>query len=137
MQGFTLVLARSDGRLGERLRRSDSPCEPPQRPTFPRCGQDLGSDYSFRMNSLPLSMLVAALRQRVDAPVTDRTGLAGDFVLELEWTPDRRPGAAGNPPDDSVSLVTALREQLGLKLQREKVDVDVVVIDGVERPTAD
>jgi uncharacterized protein (TIGR03435 family) len=37
--------------------------------------------------------------------------------------------------DDGVGLTTALQEQLGLKLQRERVNVDVVVIDRVERPT--
>lgn len=132
MQGFALTLARSDGRLGDRLRRTDT-CEPST--TLPPCGQGRGSDHSYQMNGLTLSMLAATLRQRVGGPVEDRTGLTGNFVLELDWALERRPGSPDAVPNDGVALVTALQEQLGLKLQRERVNVDVVVIDGVERPT--
>jgi uncharacterized protein (TIGR03435 family) len=144
MQGFALVLARSDGRLGERLRRSDARCETSQTPaeprpfnptTLPPCGQAVGSDHSLRMNTLPFASFANELTQRVGAPVEDRTGLAGNFVIELDWAPNR-PGAAA-PGDDGVVLFTALQEQLGLRLQRERVDVEVVVIDRVERPTGD
>jgi uncharacterized protein (TIGR03435 family) len=143
IQGFALVLARSDGRLGERLRRSDVLCDTPQTPAEPRpfnpttlapCGQAVGSDHSLRMNTLPFALLASELTQRVGAPVEDRTGLEGNFVIELDWAPDR-PGAPA--PGDGVVLFTALQEQLGLRLQRERVDVDVVVIDRVERPTED
>jgi uncharacterized protein (TIGR03435 family) len=58
----------------------------------------------------------------------------GSFVAELDWALERRPGSPDAVPDEGVALVTALQEQLGLKLQRERVDVDVVVIDRVERP---
>jgi uncharacterized protein (TIGR03435 family) len=71
----------------------------------------------------------------VGGPVEDRTGLTGNFVLELDWALERRPGSPDAVADDGVGLTTALQEQLGLKLQRERVNVDVVVIDRVERPT--
>jgi len=132
MQGFALALARSDGRLGDRLRRTDS-CEKTM--SLPLCGQSRGSDHSFQMNGLPLTTLVSNLRQRVGGPVEDRTGLTGAFVVELDWALERSPGSPDAVPDDGVVLTTALQEQLGLKLQRERVNVDVVVIDRVERPT--
>jgi uncharacterized protein (TIGR03435 family) len=131
MQGFALTLARSDGRLGDRLRRTDS-CE--KTASLPSCAQSRGSDHSFQMNGLPLTTLVNNLRQRMGGPVEDRTGLVGSFVAELDWALERRPGSPDAVPDEGVALVTALQEQLGLKLQRERVDVDVVVIDRVERP---
>jgi uncharacterized protein (TIGR03435 family) len=131
MQGFALMLARNDGRLGERLRRTDA-CE--KAPSLPPCGQGRGSDHSYQMNGLTMSMLASVLRQRVGGPVEDRTGLAGNFVAELDWALERRPGSPDAVPDDGVALVTALQEQLGLRLQRERVNVDVVVIDRVERP---
>jgi uncharacterized protein (TIGR03435 family) len=130
MQGFALVLARADSRLGERLRRTDT-CE--LTPVLPPCGQARGSDHSYQMNGMTLSALTYMLRQRVDAPVEDRTGFTGNFVVELDWALER-PGSPDAVPDDGVMLVTALQEQLGLKLQRERVDVEVVVIDRVERP---
>jgi len=131
MQGFALVLVRSDGRLGDRLRRTDS-CQ--NTTSLPPCGHSRGSDHSFQMNGLPLPTLVTNLSQRVGGPVADRTGLTGNFVLELDWALERRPGSPDAVPDDGVALTTALQEQLGLKLQRERVNVDVVVIDRVERP---
>jgi hypothetical protein len=141
IQGFALVLARSDARLGERLRRSDVPCDKPESAAEPRpfnptvlppCGQAVGSDHSIRINTSPFAMFANTLAQHVSAPLEDRTRLTGNFVVELDWAPNR-PGAPAT--GDEVVLFTALQEQLGLRLQRERVDVDVVVIDRIERPT--
>jgi uncharacterized protein (TIGR03435 family) len=70
----------------------------------------------------------------------DRTGLAGYFQFDLTYTPDQlrngtaRPGLPAVDPNGR-SLVTALQEQLGLRLEPTRGPVDVVVIDSVERPT--
>jgi uncharacterized protein (TIGR03435 family) len=76
--------------------------------------------------------------------VLDRTALSGSFDFDLHWAPDRRPVAFNNlPPSpvpgdpDGPSLFTALREQLGLKLDSQRGPVDIVVIDHVERPAED
>jgi uncharacterized protein (TIGR03435 family) len=64
--------------------------------------------------------------------VIDGTSLAGVFDWTLEWTP------LGDP--DSVtgtSIFTALREQLGLKLEAQRVPIDVLVVDRAERPGPD
>lgn len=67
-----------------------------------------------------------------DRVVVNKTGLAGLFDLELQWTP----AAVQMPADDALpSLVTALREQLGLRLESGTVPVSVLVIDHVEHPT--
>ena len=68
----------------------------------------------------------------IDRPVLDRTGLKGNFGFELKFTPAQ----AVNPDPDRPHLVTALTEQLGLKLEATQAAVDVLVIDSVERPTA-
>ena len=73
----------------------------------------------------------------------DRTGLTGNFDIDLTWTPDRLPQGTpppGAPPLPSIdpngpSLFTAVQEQLGLKLESERAPVEVLVIDHVERPT--
>ena len=69
-------------------------------------------------------------------PVVDETGLKGNYDFDLKYTPDQ-PGAAG-PPDPPIfpDLFTALREQLGLRLESHKGPVDFFVIDHVERPSA-
>jgi uncharacterized protein (TIGR03435 family) len=77
-----------------------------------------------------MGMLAAQLAGRVlDRTVIDRTEIAGEFDVDLEWTPDER------PDDPGPSIFTALKEQLGLKLETQKSAVDVLVVDRVERPS--
>lgn len=79
----------------------------------------------------------------LDRPVVDRTGLAGKFDFELKWTPDEsqfggmgmRPPAPSNAPDSPPPLLTAIEEQLGLKLESQKAQVDVMVVDHIDRPS--
>jgi uncharacterized protein (TIGR03435 family) len=77
-------------------------------------------------------------------PVTDDTGLKGEYDYKLTWTPDKNleswyPEGADGPvaSDGSVpSLFTALQDQLGLRLVPKKnVKVDVLVIDSVQKPS--
>jgi uncharacterized protein (TIGR03435 family) len=84
----------------------------------------------------------------MDKPVIDQTGLKDKYDFNLKWTPDdsqfaqfRNGGAAPPPPpaDDPnapPSLYTAIQEQAGLKLGPGKAPDDVVVIDHVEKPSA-
>lgn len=66
-------------------------------------------------------------------PVIDKTGLTGQFDFTLEWTP----GGINAPPDATgPSIFTAVEEQLGLKLTSGKGPVEVIVVDHVERPSA-
>jgi uncharacterized protein (TIGR03435 family) len=81
----------------------------------------------------------------VQRVVLDRTGLAGNFDFDLTFTPNQMPpgppppGAPPLPPIDpnGPSIFTALQEQLGLKLDSQRGQVEVLVIDRVERPTPD
>jgi len=70
--------------------------------------------------------------------VIDKTGLTGMYDWTLTWDPvtqDQARDATGNT--GGPSFFTALQEQLGLRLQRTKGEVEVLVIDQVTRPTAD
>ena len=74
--------------------------------------------------------------ETLDRPVVDQTGLASaryDFILK--WTPDASQGLAADP-DAPPDLFTAFQEQLGLKLESTKAPVDVLVIDRVDKPSA-
>ncbi len=64
-------------------------------------------------------------------PVINRSGLGGDYDIDLTFAPDPRTGAG-----DAASLFTAVQEQLGLKLDSARGPVEVLVIDAVERPAA-
>ncbi len=78
----------------------------------------------------------------VDRPVVDRTGLQGRFDFTLSWTPDesqyRQAGIQVPPaPADAKlpGLFTAIEEQIGLRLESVTAPVEVIVIDGAEKPT--
>jgi uncharacterized protein (TIGR03435 family) len=98
------------------------------------CGNNItGRDGVWRMihNSMP--GVTAVLSRALRGPVIDRTGITGTFDLTLQWSDDV--SASGNP-DGLPSLITAVRETLGLELKSGRGPVEVLVVDHIERPTA-
>jgi bla regulator protein blaR1 len=82
--------------------------------------------------------LTSKLSKLLGRPVTNNTGLEGNYDFKLEWTPDLGPSApGGEPAETSVgpSLFSALQQQLGLRLEATKGPVDVLVIDHVDKPS--
>ena len=78
-----------------------------------------------------MSGLINFLSVDIDRVVVDRTGFAAPFNLLLDY-------AAPNDADASgPTIFEALEEQLGLQLRPTSGPVDVLVIDGVQRPTLD
>jgi len=71
--------------------------------------------------------------------VIDRTGKSEKFNVTLQWAPEEHQelpsGDAIALPADTPSIFTALREQLGLKLEPSKAPVGLLVIDHAERPS--
>lgn len=135
---YALMIARTDGRLGPGLRRYAVDC--PRSPSAgraaadklelpapsngaPACGYMVGGNRILA-GGITMDRFAAALRGHAGREVIDKTGLAGDYEFTLDTTND-------------VSVFTALREQLGLKLEPERNAVPVVVVDRIERPTPD
>lgn len=74
----------------------------------------------------------------LDRPVLDQTGLAGRFDFVLKWMPDesQTAGLAVAQSDaPQAGLFTAIREQLGLKLEAAKAPADVLIIDHAQPPS--
>jgi uncharacterized protein (TIGR03435 family) len=68
--------------------------------------------------------------------VIDKTGIVGRFNIRVEFAPLRPDGDSVLSPDTAgASIFTALQEQLGLKLEPARGPAEVLVIEGVERPT--
>jgi uncharacterized protein (TIGR03435 family) len=68
--------------------------------------------------------------------VIDRTGLAGQYAINLSFAPVNPGESTGDSGQDSgPSIFTALRDQAGLKLESTKGPVEVLVIDRAEKPT--
>ena len=147
---LALVLARQDGTLGPGLRRRTVPCTASadrselfslttsQRRT---CGGRVAPGILISTGAR-MADLVSAFSQMIpgiEQIVVDRTGLTGTFDVDLKWTPEsaQTGGAPGTAPTPSAQanappLFTAIQDQLGLKFERTKGSVDVLVIDHVE-----
>jgi len=81
-------------------------------------------------SKMSMADFAAALRRQTGRPVEDHTGLKGNFDFQIEWAPEETPDSA------DPSLLTALKEQLGLKLQSAKGTVETLIIDQIARPSA-
>jgi uncharacterized protein (TIGR03435 family) len=152
MPVYVLRLARTNATLGPHLRRSTTDCAGRGSTVVggrAQCGimvsQGPGSG-SLRGGSASIDNFVRLLGDFLDRPVNDSTALTGLFDLELQFTAERSatPGAlvpgglaTASTLDDIPSVFTALREQMGLKLDAEKGRADVWVIDTVSQPTLD
>jgi uncharacterized protein (TIGR03435 family) len=93
-------------------------------------GNSWGHDH-IQVRTGPISGLVFALSDVLSRNVVDKTGLSGNYDIDLKWTPDEQQGT----PEAGPTLFTALEEQLGLKLVPAKGPVDTFVVDHVERAT--
>ena len=75
----------------------------------------------------------------LDRPVKDNTGLEGTYTFTLEWVPDS-PHPSGIDGPDAVSdtptgpsIFSAIQEQLGLKLQPRREQIETFVIDKADK----
>jgi uncharacterized protein (TIGR03435 family) len=91
-----------------------------------------GSNRTLDGAGVSATVLIANLsRLAVDRSIIDKTGLDVGYDVHLEWAADALADDAGG-----TSIFTALQEQLGLKLEAAKGPVEVLVIDSVERASA-
>jgi bla regulator protein BlaR1 len=159
---YSLVTARSDGRLGPQLmpaavdctalartRSGPAPALRRQPNERPPCGTTIKMG---RMTGGGVSMqqMAQTLAQFTGRMVIDRTGLSGNFDYDLDFAPDpalrgRGLGGARRPvpqPErtspldpERPSIFTAVHDQLGLRLDAQRAAVAVVVVDAADRPT--
>jgi uncharacterized protein (TIGR03435 family) len=154
MSIYALMPAKTGGSLGPQLTRSGSDCEASDAGGPGRSGDAPapGNRSTCAMRTMPgtivaggatLTELADGLSTVLDRVVQNRTGLPDQFAFTLRWTPDqippgfdRKARAMGLPPIDpeGPSLFTAVREQLGLKLDSQKGPVEILVVDRAERP---
>jgi len=133
---YALVTARPDKTLGPRMQPASVDCADPKAIEAARqqaagtrivCGGQTGSGQLL-FGGMSANALAQALAAAAGRPVLNQTGLTGRFDIQLEWSPVL--GAA-----DGVSIFTAVQEQLGLRLESTSAPMEVLVIDGIDRPT--
>jgi len=129
VDGYVLVQAKP-GVLGPSLRVSDADCENNFEATA-RCRQGGLTATTMKVVGTSVGWFAQLLIARVDGPVSDETMLMGTYDLELKWSDEVAPA------DDTPSIFLALQEQLGLKLERRRVQSEVLVVDRIDRPVPD
>lgn len=154
LPGYSLVVARSDGRLGPQLQRSETDCDQwlaEKRPQTDAGGASVVTPSGKRPACMMLAtrrwlaggtrtmqQIAVTLQSVLGMPVVDRTGLTGSYDIDLHWSPSNSaaPPTADSSPRDSPSIFTAVQEQLGLKLVSKPERFETLVVDQVTRPTA-
>ena len=118
---------------------------PPPAPGTPPivCGIQQGPGR-IRFGGYPLSVFASGISSRLGRATVDHTGLTGNWKFEVTYAAEVPPPGAlppgVEPPavdPNAPDLFTAIREQLGIKIDSTKGPVDVLVIDSVSLPTPD
>ena len=96
-----------------------------------------GSQAGLEARGMSTSDMASHFSRQLGTVVVDKTGLTGNYDFSLNWTSDASGGGTFNAPvsDASASsLLAAIQEQLGLKLEPQKGPMQVLVIDHAEKP---
>lgn len=149
---YALMLARTDGKLGPSMRPAKFNCDAlkeqaltaarvggpspyPATTTTETACEVRPSRGRILQGGNGLAEFRAILSRIVGRPILDRTGLTGKWDFLLTYTPDALLRTGELPPVDSPDLFTALKEQLGLKLEATTGPVEMFVVDRLEPPS--
>jgi uncharacterized protein (TIGR03435 family) len=152
---YSLSWADDDRRPGPGLRPTSGSCDksvvsttlPATAPTVgtirPECERAAGFGIGWiflRRNSI--SSLLPFLSDEVGRAVIDKTGLTALYDLDLKWSPEVPSGSAASRAGEKdlaggVSIFAAIREQLSLKLEPSVDEIEVLIVDRLDRPTPD
>ena len=139
---YALLPLRSDGPLGPNLVPTSVDCaaaaeevrrggQPLAANGAPACGA-ISSGGVTRFSGISMDGVASSLSTAAGRTVINRTGLAGLFDYTLRFSSDPNQAI-----QDLPSIFTAVREQLGLRLEPARGNVDVLVIDHLERPATE
>jgi uncharacterized protein (TIGR03435 family) len=158
LPAFVLTHARRDRTLGPQIRPTEADCSgtggvPTEtevraaaRDGWPPCGMVFVVSFTtggpdgvvkirFRRSAITMKDFAPTLQAAVDRPVLDRTALEGRYDLEYSYAPRPNTDSTLTVAQNVPLLGAALEEQLGLKLESERTEVPVFVIDSVDRPS--
>jgi uncharacterized protein (TIGR03435 family) len=143
---YELTVAKNGLKIKPYIEDPNEPDREPGRPVFNQDGVPIPrpGGIAFVIGSgqrqvigrkQPIAQLARSLAVDLERPVVDKTGLTGDYDYSLRYIPN---GASAQLAGDSdgPDLVTAVQEQLGLKLESKKGPVEMLVVDsGQRKPT--
>ncbi|HTX33940.1 MAG TPA: TIGR03435 family protein [Bryobacteraceae bacterium] len=123
-QVYALVQGKSGTRLEESKTQGDPSVQPQQ------------GSMTVSVQRMPVSQMIDMLTPIMGAPVIDMTGLKGkyDITVNLAKYAAEMQATAGSAPPDPVTLImAALEGEAGLKLEKEKIPLEVIVVDHAEK----
>jgi uncharacterized protein (TIGR03435 family) len=146
---YALVMARRDGQPGPMLKRSSVDCSPEGREAriaAAKAGKPAGvcgmrvRTGLIQVGGYTMADFAKGLSPYDGRSLIDRTGLTGTWEFELAFMPDQlpppQPGREPPPIDPNAPpLLTAIQEQLGLKLEPTRGTMELLIVDRVDRPT--
>jgi uncharacterized protein (TIGR03435 family) len=130
MSAYVLLVGKS----GPKLQASEAAVLSEQ-----RCSPDGGATNEKHIMCRHITMAGFADQLQEQSPrdfdvaVVDQTGLRGSFDFKLDWTPAVRAAETSPGPSGGQTVFEAVETQLGLKLERRKLPLPVIVVDRVER----
>ena len=92
-----------------------------------------GRIVTMKAAGVSMGQLADQVARELSTVVVDKTGIAGKFNFELHWLHEDPTDATPSTPDPTPTLPDVLTETLGLRLQSQKVPLDVIIVDHVER----
>jgi len=138
------VYAITAAKAGTKITKSEA--DPNSLPGLFFGGAGPGGGVNFNVRNATLAEVANTLQGSVlDKPVVDQTGLDGKYDFIVKFTPDPGqmagfggggPPPAATNPDAPPALFAAFQQQLGLRIETSKAPVDVLVIDKIEKPSA-
>ena len=136
LHGYALVVARN----GPKIKTATELKEAPPLPEYLKGGTPALFEGQILLSKegrgtaavtgrgVSLSRLADTLSETLGTFVLDRTGMTGNYYFGFKFLKDSAPGDVEGP-----TLFIALQEELGLKLKRQKGQVEVLVVDHMEK----
>ena len=163
MPKYDLVLGKGGPKFKETVEapppKEGDPPKPPPPPGPSGLGKDgfpvLGGNGMIVMNgrarifysNCTMEQAAKQFASELRKPVTDATGLQGKYDIGLYWLQDSMPASApaastgapsaAEPDITGPTLLQAIQDQLGLRLEAKKGPVDILVVDHVEKLPTD
>jgi len=122
---YDLVIAKGGPRL--------SPSKPGETPRLSLV--DIGGAFRMTAVAIPLDVWLPSPFMG-GRTIVDKTGLKGTWDFQLTWRPAQLAGVDNDQAPDQPPLLEAIQQQLGLKLVESKGPIQTIVIDHIERPSA-
>ncbi len=136
LQGYALVV----GKNGPKIKASTTPGEERPMPDYLKgkpsaafegrifSSMEGRGTGALTARGVPMARVAESLSEELGAFVVDQTGLAGNFYFGFRFQSINNPGDS-----DAASLFTALQDELGLRLEKQKGPVEMLVVDHIER----